>query len=132
MRKGGPTTVDEYLAEVPSEDARRTLERLRAIVRDEAPDAEETMSYGMPAYTQNGPVVYFAAFKNHCSLFPGTTTEEFADALAGYKTSKGTIQFTPDRPLPEDLVRTIVRRRLEVNAEAAAKRPARRSRGPAR
>lgn len=114
--RAGPATVDEYLDQLPSDEVRGALARLRAIIRDEAPDAEETISYGMPAFKQMGAVAYFAAFKHHCSFFPGSTLEEFADRLVDFKTSKGTIQFTPDRPLPEDLVRAIVRRRIELNS----------------
>ena len=108
-------TVDEYLAQVDWEKGRVALERLRAIVREEAPDAQECISYGMPGYKQNGYLLGFAAFKNHCSLFPGGTAEAFSEALSGFKTSKGTIQFTPEKPIPEPLVRRIVRARVEAN-----------------
>ena len=111
----GPTSIDEYLASVSSEDARTSLSMLRAIIREIAPDAEETISYGMPAFKLNGPFIWFAAYKNHCSLFAGHNVAEFADDLKAYKTSKGTIQFRPDKPLPESLVRAIVEARLAEN-----------------
>jgi uncharacterized protein YdhG (YjbR/CyaY superfamily) len=112
MPSPSPNSVDEYLAQVQSEEARASLLALRAIILDEIPDAEEVISYGIPTFKLNGPVVHYAAFKNHCSLFAGYTVGKFADQLHGYKTSKGTIQFHPSKPIPEDLVRAIVRARL--------------------
>lgn len=109
------TTVDDYLSKVASEEAVATLKRLRAIIRDEAPEAEEVISYGIPMYKCKGMVIGFAAFKNHCSLFPGHTVRDFSEELKGYKTAKGTIQFPHDKPPPEALVRAIVKARLEEN-----------------
>lgn len=111
----GPGDVDAYLGALP-EQQRAALEHLRATVRAAAPDATETISYSMPAFRHNGRVlVYYAAFKDHCSLFPasGTVFETLATELAAYRTSKGTIQFTPGRPLPDELIRRIVAIRLE-------------------
>lgn len=116
-----PATVDEYLAEVLFEDARASLTKIRAIIRDEIPEAEEVISYGIPTYKFHGFIVSFAAFKKHCSFFPGHTVADFAEALKGYKTSKGTIQFAHDNPLPESLVRLIVRARLEENLAESRK-----------
>jgi len=116
-----PETVDDYLAQVASETARQALIRLRAIIRDEIPDAEELIKYGIPSYKQAGYVVCFAAYKKHCSLFPGHTVRDFTEELKGYKTSKGTIQFSPDSPLPESLVRSIVRARRDENLAESAK-----------
>ena len=112
-----PDTVDDYLAAVP-EPARAALLVLRAIIRDAAPGATEQISYGMPAFKQGRPLVAYAAFKHHCSLFGMSAAlfDAMGDELAGWRTSKGTIQFTPDRPLPEALVRKIVRARLAENA----------------
>jgi uncharacterized protein YdhG (YjbR/CyaY superfamily) len=104
-----PQTVDQYLAGVASDDARALLQRVRTIIREEAPEAQEVISYGMPGYKLHGYLVGFAAFKNHCSLFPGGRVAEFADLVKGFKTAKGTIQFTVDKPLPESAVRTIVK-----------------------
>jgi uncharacterized protein YdhG (YjbR/CyaY superfamily) len=115
MSKDQSSPVDEYLAAVEWAEAREALSRLRAIIRDEVPDADEVISYGMPGYKLNGPIVWFAAFKNHCSLFAAHTVGDFTEELKGYKISKGTIQFKPDKPLPEALVRAIVRARLAEN-----------------
>ncbi len=122
-----PATVDEYLSAVP-EPARSALRTLRAIIRDAAPDATEKISYGMPSYTLGRPLVSFAAFKHHCSLFgmSGGLFDELDRELEGWRTSKGTIQFTPERPLPEALVRRIIAARLgeiaRLDAEKKAKR----------
>jgi len=112
-----PKTVDEYLAGVSSDDARATLTALRALMLDIVPEAEEVISYGIPTYKLHGFVASFAAFKNHCSFFPGHTVADFADELKGYKTAKGTIRFPPDKPLPESLVRSMVKARVAENIE---------------
>ena len=114
-------SIEEYLGHIESPNARAALLALRATIRDEAPDAEEVISYGLPAFKQNGILVWYAAFKNHCSLFAGTLVADFADELKDYKTSKGTIQFTPDHPLPEPLVRAIVRARMAENSAKQAR-----------
>lgn len=100
--------------EIASDDARETLEKLRKIILDEVPEAKEVISYGIPTYKFNKTTVSFAAFKNHCSFFPGHTVREFLDQLGEYKTSKGTIQFPNDRLLPEPLVRSILRARFRA------------------
>lgn len=113
--------VDEYLAAVPP-DQRAALERLRKIIRAAAPKATEVISYGMPGYKYLGALVYFAAFKNHCSFFPasGKLIRAHQRELAGYELSKGTIRFTLDKPLPATLVRKLVKARAAEN-EARAK-----------
>jgi uncharacterized protein YdhG (YjbR/CyaY superfamily) len=108
-------SVDQYLSAIDWQEARVALARLRQIIGEEAPEAKECISYGMPGYKLNGYLLGFAAFKNHCSLFPGGTAEDFAADLKGFKTSKGTIQFTPDQPIPEEIVRKIVRARVAAN-----------------
>jgi uncharacterized protein YdhG (YjbR/CyaY superfamily) len=103
---------------------RAALETLKAIILAEAPDAELRMSYGMPSVRWAGRLlVYFAAFKDHCSLFVGSVAvlEAFAKELGGRRTSKGTIQFTVENPLPVDLVRRLVMARLAENAARAKK-----------
>ena len=115
MNTGQPTCVDDYLAGVSSEEARVSLSRLRTIIRAEIPVAEEVISYGMPGYKLNGYFVGFAAFKNHCSFFPGAIVADYADELTGYKTSKGTIQFSPNAPLPDALVKALLKARLTDN-----------------
>lgn len=112
--------IDEYLLDVP-ENQRTALEVLRQIIRETAPDAEEVISYGMPAFKYYGMLVYFAAFKNHCSLFAANATmiEDLYPELKAYKTSKGTIQFTPEKPLPVGLVQKIILSRMKENKEKA-------------
>ena len=111
--KGAPRSVDEYLAAVP-EPARSTLNKMRAAIRSAVPpEATETISYRIPAFKYNGVLVWFAAFSSHCSLFPtASVIEAFKDELKGFSTSKGTIQFGTDKPLPPALVRKLVRARL--------------------
>jgi len=114
---GAPKTVDEYLASVP-EPARRTLNKLRATIRSVVPaDSTETISYRMPAFRSNeGVLVWFAAFSDHCSLFPtAAVIEAFKKELKGFSTSKGTIQFPLDKPLPTALIKRIVKARVTQN-----------------
>lgn len=108
------TEVETYLSQVDP-DARAVLEHIRSLVKDLAPETEETMSYGMPAFKYKGkPLVYYAAFKDHLSLFPTSEpTEVFKEQLVDFKTSKGTIQFTVEHQLPDELICDIVRSRLE-------------------
>lgn len=120
MPRATPPSVDDYLEGIENPASRAALDRLRAIIQSEIPEAHECISYGIPTYKHNGFVVGIAAFKNHCSLFPGHTVADFTDRLKGFKVSKGTIQFHPDRPLPEDLVRDIVRTRFSENEVGAA------------
>jgi uncharacterized protein YdhG (YjbR/CyaY superfamily) len=97
-----------------SEDQRAALQVLRETIATAAPDAEETISYSMPAFRYHGrALVSYDAFKTHCSLFPMSSEliEWLGDAVAGFATAKGTLQFTPAHPLPRDLVERIVRRR---------------------
>jgi len=103
---GAPQDVDEYLAGVP-EPARSTLNKVRAAIRTAVPPGTtETISYGMPAFKHNGVLVWYAAFSNHCSLFPtGAVIEAFKKELKGFSTSKGTIQFSTEKPLPAALVK---------------------------
>ncbi len=108
-------TVDEYIGSFPV-DTRRLLEAIRQVIRRAAPDAEETISYGMPAFRENGILVYFAAFADHIGFFPTASgIEAFKDDLAAYKTSKGTVQFPYGKPIPYDLVEKIVAFRVREN-----------------
>jgi len=125
MRTGNavPQNIDEYLANVP-EPHKSTLEKIRAMVRAAAPkEATEAISYGMPAFKYKGGLVAFAAFKNHCSFFPmnAALIGEFKEELKNYKTSKGTIQFPADKPLPASLVKKMVKARV-ANNDAKEKR----------
>jgi len=112
-------TVDEYLTSVPPK-FRMILQRLRKTIKAAAPDAEEIISYRMPAYRQDGMLVYFAAFKDHCSFFgvSDTIRRKFSAELKPFMAGKGTFRFTPDRPIPDDLVTRIVKARLAENAAA--------------
>lgn len=117
MRTGArPASIDEYLAGV-SEDKRAALQRLRKTILGVIPRAEECISYGMPAFRYEGKVVVFlGAAANHCAFYPGGMVNEFADELEAFETSKGTIRFQPDHPLPAALVRKIVKAAVARNA----------------
>ena len=123
----GPATVDEYMAELPEKE-KTVLSNLRKTIKATAPKADEVIGYGMPGYKYHGMLVYFAAFKNHCSFFPGTAMlGKFEDEVKPYQTSKGTLQFTVDKPIPATLVKKIVKERMrqnELNALAKTKKSA--------
>ena len=109
------SSVDEYLTDVPKE-ARAVLEKLRKTIKTAAPNTTETISYQMPTFKYRGRALLgFAAFKNHCSLFPYSTgvMDLFKGELKAYETSKGTIRFPTDKPLPDGLVKKIVKARME-------------------
>jgi uncharacterized protein YdhG (YjbR/CyaY superfamily) len=113
-----PTTVDDYMAALPA-GSRAALQKLRTTIKNVAPEATETLSYHMPAFKDRGRIlVYYAAFKDHYSLFPasGAVIEALADELKPYFSGKGTIRFDADEPLPVALVKKIVKARLEENA----------------
>ncbi len=114
--KGAPKSVEEYLAGVP-EPARSTLSKIRAAIRSAVPaEATETISYRIPAFKYKGVLVWYAAFSDHCSLFPtASVIEAFKRELAGFSTSKGTIHFPTDKPLPTALVRKLVKARVAQN-----------------
>lgn len=111
--KAAPATVEEYFARVPA-SARRMLQEMRATIRSTVPaDATEVISYSIPAFKKTRIIVWYAAFSKHCSLFP--TAEVIAalkKELAGFTTSKGTVQFPLDRPLPVSLIRKMVKMRV--------------------
>jgi uncharacterized protein YdhG (YjbR/CyaY superfamily) len=111
-----PTTIDEYLAAV-SADQRPALQRLREIIREAAPEADECISYQLAAFRLDGMLVAFGATARHCAfyLMSATTVAAHAEDLRGYDTSKGTIRFQPDQPLPEALVRKLVEARVAEN-----------------
>ncbi len=118
MKSAGPT-IDAYLKKV-EEPARSTLQTLRRQIHAAAPGATEHISYGMPAFKLDGHhLVAFASFKAHCSFFPmnATLVQELAPLLKKYGTSKGTIRFPVDQPLPAALVKKIVKARAKQNAE---------------
>jgi uncharacterized protein YdhG (YjbR/CyaY superfamily) len=120
-KPGGPAkSVDAYLATVPAKE-RAALEELRATIKAAAPEAVEGISYGMPGFKHGGYLAGFAAFKDHCSFFPGTTIEAFRADLRGFQTTKGGIHFTAEKPLPAALVRKIIKARIKENEARAAK-----------
>ncbi len=118
-----PQTIDEYIAKA-SPEVREILETIRATIRRAAPDAQEILSYRMPAFTQNGILVYFAAFKAHIGLYPPVSGDAALEqAIAPYAGEKGNLRFPLDQPIPYDLIERIVKLRVQQNlAKRAAKK----------
>jgi uncharacterized protein YdhG (YjbR/CyaY superfamily) len=111
------TTIDEYLARVKPEQ-RTALQNLRRTIHSMAPKAEECISYGIPSFRLNGrALVFFGAWANHCSFYPGNSTmlKKFRNELRGFQISKGTIRFSPDKPLPVALLKKLVKTRITEN-----------------
>jgi len=114
--------VDSYLASFP-ESTRKKLKQLRAAIRKAAPEAEEVISYGMPAYRYKGMLVYFSGFKGHIGFYALPTAHaKFKTELAAFKTGKGSVQFPLDRPLPMSLITAMVKFRVEENEARQAKK----------
>jgi uncharacterized protein YdhG (YjbR/CyaY superfamily) len=114
-----PKDIDEYIAGFPS-DVREALNKMRMTIRKAAPAAEEKISYMIPAFALNGPLVYFAAFKKHLAFFPTSSgVEQFKDELAAYETSKGTVRFPLGTPVPYGLIAKIVKFRVRENLTGA-------------
>lgn len=110
-----PSPIDEIIAAQPPE-AQPHLRALAALIREEAPDASERIAYGLPTWFLNANLVHIGASRHHAGLYPGPSgVAAFAEQLSGYKTSKGAIQLPFTSPLPEDLVRRIVRFRVAEN-----------------
>ena len=121
-----PTTIDEYLAAL-GDGQRAALEKLRKSIRAAAPAAVECISYQLPAFRLDGKLlVAFGAWANHCAFYPGAVMEDLGVELKGYETSKGTIRFLANRPLPAALVRKLVKARIARNT--FQQRPGHRSR----
>jgi len=118
-----PANVDDYLSPL-SADKRAALERLRSVIKSAAPNAEECISYNIPTYKLDGKmIVSFGAAANHCALYAGAHPIKAHEAeLAAYDTSKGTIRFQPDRPLPDALVRKLVKTRVAERDPQRSKR----------
>ncbi|WP_353195864.1 DUF1801 domain-containing protein [Parapedobacter defluvii] len=114
-------TVDQYLASIGEDSKRALLERLRAIIKQAVPEADEVISYKMPTYKYNGILIYFAAWKNHWALYPANATlkETFKEELSRYKQTKGAIHFPWEEPLPEALITRLVKKRAAENKEKA-------------
>lgn len=130
---GSPKSVEAYLAALPAPH-RAALEKLRGQIRAAAPMATEKISYGIPTFFHEGNLVHMAAFKDHCSFFPGSdgVTLLLREKLAGFEVAKGTIRFTPEKPLPAALVRKIVNLRVAANEKRAAAKTTRRANPAAR
>jgi uncharacterized protein YdhG (YjbR/CyaY superfamily) len=113
-----PKNIDDYIYNQPDE-LRAGLETLRQAIKSSAPEAEEVISYSMPAFRYHGMLVGFAAAKNHYGFYPwnGHTTAEFKDDLKGFTGSKGAIHFPIDKPIPTALVKKIVKARMKENIE---------------
>jgi uncharacterized protein YdhG (YjbR/CyaY superfamily) len=119
-KKNVPATIDQYIAGFPPE-IQVILSELRAAVKKAAPQAVEKISYQMPAFYFNENLVYFAAFKNHIGFFPTSSgVAAFQKELAKYATSKGTVHFPLDKPLPLDLIKRIVKFRVKENSPKKA------------
>jgi uncharacterized protein YdhG (YjbR/CyaY superfamily) len=113
-----PSTIDEYINAQPGK-VKDLLQKIRRTISETAPEATEVISYKMPAYKYHGMLVYFAAFKDHCSLFPGSKSviTKLAEELKTFEVSKGTIRFTIEHPLPLTLIKKIVKIRMKENLE---------------
>jgi uncharacterized protein YdhG (YjbR/CyaY superfamily) len=115
-----PKTVDEYL-DALSEEQRRALQKVRETIKAAAPEAAESISYGIPGYKFKGrPLIHFGAAKSHCAIYGAAIARADTDKLKGYDTSKGTIRFSSDKPLPAALVEKLVNARMaEIEAGAS-------------
>lgn len=117
-----PVNTESYIASFPLE-TQKLLEQLRIIIKETAPEAEEKISYGMPGYKLNGMLVYFAGYAKHIGFYPGVAcVVAFKNELSNYKTSKGTVQFPLNKPLPEKLITEMVLFRIEENLQRKKKK----------
>jgi uncharacterized protein YdhG (YjbR/CyaY superfamily) len=127
MATANPTAnVDAYIGVQPQE-AQAALGQIRQIIKEAAPLAQEVISYAMPAYKYHGMLVYFGAWASHLGFYPGnsvTITSLFKEELKGYDVSKGTIRFPYNKPLPEALIKKIVKARVQQNEDKAAQKSA--------
>lgn len=114
-----PTNIDEYMAGFPNE-VREILEKIRMTIREVAPDADETIKYGIPTFTLKGNLVHFAAYKKHIGFYPTPSgIEEFKIELSAYEGAKGSVKFPIDKTIPYELIRKIVAFRVKENLERA-------------
>ena len=115
MKPNSSIGIDEYICSFPT-DTQKLLKQLRLTIRETAPEAEEVISYQMPAFKLNGMLVYFAGYKNHIGFYPTASgISAFKVELSDYKSSKGSVQFPLDKPLPLELIRKIVQFRIHEN-----------------
>ena len=125
----GFQSIDEYIATFPA-GIQAILEELRAAIRAAAPDAEERISYQMPAFALHGNLVYFAAAKHHIGFYPTSSgIAAFQQELSAYEGSKGAVRFPIGQPLPLDLIRRMVEFRVAENLRRAATKPRKKSEG---
>ncbi|WP_413469213.1 iron chaperone [Rossellomorea aquimaris] len=111
------TTVDEYISQFPV-NVQERLQSLRKVIRETVPDAQEKISYQMPTFALHGNLVHFAAYKNHIGFYPTPSgINAFKDKMTEYKTSKATVQFPIDKPMPLELIQEIVKFRVAENKE---------------
>ena len=114
--------IDEYIADFP-DDVQASLQKVRAAIKKAAPRADEAIKYQIPTFVLNGNLISFAGYKNHLGLYPGSRPiEEFEDELAGYTTSKGTVQFPLDKPVPVGLISKITKFCVQRNLAKPQKR----------
>jgi len=112
-------TVDEYLSAFPA-STKKFLQQVQKTIKQAAPDAEELISYNMPAFKLNGMLVFYAGYDNHIGFYPTPSgIEAFKKELSGYKQAKGSVQFPLDEPMPLDLITRIVKYRVKENAAKA-------------
>lgn len=133
MRKANsstkPTTIDEYLAAIDV-DKRAALQNLRKSIRAAVPKVEECITYGLPAFRLNGRfLVAFGAAANHCAFYPGSPLQKFKLEFKNYDTSKGTIRFQPDKPIPSKLIKALVKARIEASGSSNIKKQKKRKGG---
>lgn len=122
METKKPENIDEYIGAFPN-NVQAVLEKVRTTIQKAAPDAKEKISYSMPAFEQNGIVVYFAAFKNHIGLYALPSGHEaFKEELSKYKSGKGSVQFPFDQKMPYELITKIVKFRVKENLEKVKKK----------
>jgi uncharacterized protein YdhG (YjbR/CyaY superfamily) len=120
--KATPASTDEYITQFPA-DVQAILEKIRVVIKETAPGATEKISYGMPGFSQDGMLVWFAGHTNHIGFYPtGEGVAAFKNELSAYKTSKGAVQFPLDQPIPYELIRKIVKHRVEENSKKKGKR----------
>lgn len=117
MDKNSLNNIDKYIAQFPKE-TQQLLKQIRALVNQAAPEAEETIKYGMPTFVLNGNLVHFAGYKNHIGFYPiPTAIKAFEKELSIYKRGKGSVQFPLDKPLPLSLIKKIIAFRIAENLQ---------------
>jgi uncharacterized protein YdhG (YjbR/CyaY superfamily) len=122
INKSKITTIDEFIVRFPK-DVQKIMEQIRSVIKENAPDAAETICYGIPTFTLNGNLVHFSAFEKHIGFYPTPSgISAFKQELSTYKWAKGSVQFPLDKPLPLDLIGKIVKFRVKENLEKTKKK----------